>query len=254
MAGSQNPEVIHEITSAFEWQPDRSAFPVATPEAVERMSEAGYEKFGFAFGIEDPLGRVLIYPHREQGHDQVTDQQWGIPSETVQGLFNGDMLVEVETVEEGLVRCLMEEQGLDLEVSPENAQLSYNPHKPFTFFNWPMSEGDETGTFSYTISVRANHSMAVFIALNQAGSNEAYPGFFNSKQFLQNRIDEGDARFSTDVWLANHSSLPSSTRSIGQPLPLHPRRETGGNHWRDLRFREAALTLGHSAVDEASAS
>lgn len=256
MSGQIELQGLEPYADNLAWGVNGSLFPLVTPQAVDQIAEQGFGKLGYAFDIESPAGNILAYVHKENPADGISSQKWGIPTETVMGLFVGDKLIEVETIEDCLVRCLEEEQAIDLTQAPDGAALTIDPSRSFRFINWPMGEDTDTGkplpnTFSIAVALHANMEMTQFIAREAAETEEALRGTFIDPAFLGRIASRGQARHSTDLWLA--SRQPRNGNSVEEEAALHIKsvedvQQTNAAEWRDLRFTESSADVGDIAL------
>lgn len=233
---------LDRIGELFTAEPSRSAFPVPTPESVAQMEAEGFGKLGYAFGIEDPLGRVFVFPHKTQIKNGVTDGQWGVPSETVKGRFVDGYLEEIETLEQALARCLLHEQVLRVAEAPESASLEIVRAEPFSIIDWNMSHNHDPAaeaiknTFGVAIALRANVAMAEFIATTRQPTDEGHGGFFQSTDFLNQQIENGEIRPAFDAWLTQYQDL--NALSDAEPVAIAIPEIVSGSEWKGLRFAQ----------------
>ena len=226
---------------------DDGHIPGVTVEGIDVIREHGFGKLGYGFAITDPSGRVFTYEHKPKTINGVKAGEVGIPSETVKGRFADDGLVEVEGFEHCLVRCLADEQGIDLTKAEPQAKLLLTRMQPFAVIDWVMShDGDTTigNTFGYVATMQANQPMAEYIALHARESHEATGGFFTPTDSIEAILNGSDDkgrpyRPSFDRWYATHKSLdeedvPSNHTRVRLPNTL---TNTGtDSNWRGLRF------------------
>lgn len=239
---------------AFILDESRSAFPIPTPESVVQMQTDGYGKLGYAFAIEDPLGRVYVYPHKAKENDGVTDGQWSIPSETTKGRFDDEgRLVQVETLEECLARCLDEEQVIDLSGAPEDATLSIVRAEPLSIIDWSMSHDSDADaeqikdTFAIALSLRANIPMATFMSMTRQETDEGYGGFFQTIDFLQDCVQKRRIRAAFDAWLTQHT-MPD-VQPAGEESAITIPEIISGQDWKSLRFKKlGTIAIGNDAA------
>lgn len=224
----------------LEWYANNSHFPTVSPSAMKDIEAMGFGKLGYAFGIEDPFGRVFTYPHRAKPTNGVEDGQWGVPSETVKGKFKDGELIQVETYEQCLLRCLLEEQAIDLRLAPQEASLTITREIPITLIDWKMSHDGRndmlSNTFGIAVTLSANLAMAQFIAVNAHETKEAAEkGLFQSQAFLRG-LPQDETRPAFDAWLHQHQRYAVEIAQEETVPIVIPQDIVAGPDWHSLRF------------------
>jgi len=221
-----------------------SPLPGIYPGGVNTMKDSGFGKLGYAFAIEDPLGRLFLYEHTAKELNGVTEGELGAPSETAKGLLENDEISRIETIESCLVRCLRDEQGIDLRDAPGGSKLFISRISPIVVIDWVMTHTDNKSlvipnTFAVATAFKANQRMAEFIALNAKSSHEASPGFFKPLHAVQRAIKEKlPCRPSFDIWFEQHLlTSPDMPHSKWEEVTIPEALDTDNGKWIGLRFK-----------------
>lgn len=238
-------ENLSHLRKSFEITEDR--MPQLTVDGMREIDQAGFGKIGYAFAIEDQLGRVFVMPHKQKNANGVAEGEIGPPSETVKGKIESEAITKVESIESCLVRCFLDEQGVDLREAGPEAELRLNRLNPLVIVDWPMHHPDTVidtdiepikNTLGIVASFRANWSMTRHIETNVEDTLEAYPGSFRPIKALLGVVEKGEGyRPAFDLWLEQYRTYgPVSEPKSWVNLKLPEKLETEEGNWAGLRF------------------
>lgn len=228
--------------------PNRSIFPIPSPNIIDELTPGRFQKLGYAFGIEDPSGALFMYPHNENPDQDIAQGAYSVPSETALGKKDEDgRITDIESIEEGLSRCLFEEQRIELEEAPAEAIFSVVRKEHILMMRWDK-EHPLHRVYGLSVTFVANDPMVEFLLDHAQPTPEAAaPGKFMSQAEIQQLIDLEQVRPGFDQWFYQHqASLQSGLLQEPVVMPIRP--VVQGEGWVNLKLGATATELSGGAV------
>lgn len=225
----------------------KSFFMPVDSMLFDYAKQAGYNKIGIAFGIYDTDGNLLLVEHKKKTKNNVSDNEWSIPSESVKGMYDeaGKFIVG-ETIEQTLWRCVTDELGVDLGQSPKNGfmpELGFR-QRPLVWDLAAEQDGKpENQVFGYDVRLLVNDAFRDWLMRAGNPTAETYRFEFFTPDEVKEIIEHKKTRNGFPEWYELQEFfgkfVPDTRKVIEPQEPAIDEKFT----WRGTRFAAYAGSI-----------